>query len=210
MTAQKFCKTKIIATIGPSTWDKNVLNSMINAGMDLARVNASFADYEEQKRVKDTIRSLSPRISLILDTMGNKIRVSGFTNPIEVKKDDTLVLIPPNSKATQENEIQITYANLYKDVSRGAVILIDDGGLQLIVKDLDDQKIICTVQNDFIINPQKTVNIPNQALSFPDLTEKDIADIKNAIELKYDFVALSFVQNGSVVKKVREMLGDTR
>ena len=209
MTAQKFCKTKIVATIGPSSWDKDILNSMISAGMDLARVNTSFADHEELKEVKETIRSISPRVSLILDTMGNKIRAAGFTNPIVVKKDDTLVLIPPDKEISQENEIQITYDTLYKDISRGASILIDDGGLQLTVTDINEDKIICTVINDFTINPQKTVNIPNQELSFPDLTDKDIEDIKSAVDLEYDFIALSFVQNKSVVEKAKEIIGDS-
>ena len=210
MTAQKFCKTKIVATIGPSTWDKDILNSMINAGMDIARVNASFADYDEQNRVKEVIRSLSPRISLILDTMGNKIRVSGFTKSIKVKKGETLILIPSDMEISKENEIQITYNSLYKDISRGASVLIDDGNLELTVTDIEDHKVICNVKNDFVINPQKTVNIPNQELSFPDLTEKDISDIKSAVELGYDFIALSFVQNSSVVKKTKEIIGDKK
>ena len=210
MTAPEFCKTKIIATIGPSSWDKDVISKMISSGIDLARVNSSFADYEELKRVKSTIRSISPRISLILDTMGNKIRVTGFSNIKNVTKNSKIILIPSNRDTNSEDEIQITYDNLYKEISRGARILIDDGGLELNVEDIDNDRIICIVQNDFSINPQKTVNIPNQELSFPDLTNKDIEDIKIAKELEYDFVALSFVQNKNVVQKAREILGNSK
>ena len=210
MTAPEFCKTKIIATIGPSSWDKDVISKMISSGIDLARVNSSFADYEELKRVKSTIRSISPRISLILDTMGNKIRVTGFSNIKNVTKNSKIILIPSNRDTNSEDEIQITYDNLYKEISRGARILIDDGGLELNVEDIDNDRIICIVQNDFSINPQKTVNIPNQELSFPDLTNKDIEDIKIAKELEYDFVALSFVQNKNVVQRAREILGDSK
>ena len=85
MTAQKFCKTKIVATIGPSSWDEDILRNMIGSGLDMARINASFADFEELKRVKENIRSISPRISLILDTMGNKIRVTGFSEARDVR-----------------------------------------------------------------------------------------------------------------------------
>jgi pyruvate kinase len=208
MTAPNFCKTKIVSTIGPSSWDHQVLKDMINEGMDLARVNASFADYDELKRVKESIRSISPRISMILDTMGNKIR-TGLEEPKSVKKGETLILIPENQKIIQEAEIQITYENLSHDISRGATILIDDGNLILKVDDIKDKSVICTVKNDYIIKTRKTVNIPNQELSFPELTEKDIQDIKYAVELDYDFVALSFVQNSEIIKKTRELIGNS-
>jgi pyruvate kinase len=182
---------------------------MIGGGMDLARVNASFADYDELKRVKESIHSISPRISMILDTMGNKIRTTGFKDPISVTKGDTLILIPIEQDITQDSEIQITYSNLYNDISRGAKILIDDGNLVLKVDDIQDKSVICTVENDYVIKRRKTVNIPNQELSFPDLTQKDIQDIKYAVDLKYDFVALSFVQNANVVKKAQELIGES-
>jgi pyruvate kinase len=209
MTAPNFCKTKIIATIGPSSWDNKILQDMIHAGMDLARVNASFADYNELKRVKESIRELSPRISMILDTMGNKIRVNGFTQPKKVKKGDTLILVPTTKEPIQETEVQITYNNLYNDISRGAKILIDDGNLELTVTDIIDDTIICNVENDYIINPKKTVNIPNQEISFPSLTKKDIQDIKYAVDLKYDFIALSFVQNIETINIAKEIIGES-
>lgn len=209
MTAPNYCKTKIVATIGPSSWDHKVLREMVEAGMDLARVNASFADYDELKRVKKSIREISPRVSMILDTMGNKIRTAGFKEIKEVKKGDTVILLPATVEPTQESEIQITYNNLHKDISRNAKVLIDDGNLELTVDDIKDNSVICTVENDYIIKPRKTVNIPNQELSFPPLTEKDIQDIKYAVELEYDFVALSFVQNAEIVNKTRELLADS-
>jgi pyruvate kinase len=209
MTAPIFCKTKIVATIGPASWDHEVLREMIEGGMDLARVNASFADFEELKRVRESIRAISPRVSMILDTMGNKIRTAGFKDIKQVKKGDTLILLPTTVEPTQESEIQITYNSLHNDVSRGAKILLDDGNLELTVTDIQDKSVICSIENDYNIKPRKTVNIPNQELSFPPLTEKDIQDIKYAVDLDYDFIALSFVQNSQVVNKAREILGDS-
>ncbi|MCK9415061.1 MAG: pyruvate kinase [Candidatus Dojkabacteria bacterium] len=209
MTAPKFCKSKIVATIGPASWEKEVIKGMVVAGMDLARVNASFADFDELKRVKDLVRSISPRVSLILDTMGNKIRVVGFTEPISVRKNESLVLIPESQQSSQNSQIQITYESLHDDLSRGAKILIDDGNLELTVTDIIDKSIICNVENNYIIKPNKTVNIPNQQLHFPILTEKDIQDIKNAVELKYDFIALSFVENTQVILDAREIIGES-
>jgi pyruvate kinase len=141
--------------------------------------------------------------------MGNKIRTAGFKDIKQVKKGDTLILLPTTVEPTQESEIQITYNSLHNDVSRGAKILLDDGNLELTVTDIQDKSVICSIENDYNIKPRKTVNIPNQELSFPPLTEKDIQDIKYAVDLDYDFIALSFVQNSQVVNKAREILGDS-
>ncbi|MCD4811702.1 pyruvate kinase [bacterium] len=209
MTAQKFCKTKIVATIGPSSWEKDTLKQMIEAGVDIARVNASFADFNELERVLKTIRSISSRISLILDTKGNKIRVTGFEAQKTLKEGQTLALIPSTKDLTNDNQIQITYDKLYKDITRNTIILLDDGNIELKVKDIVDTDVICIVQNNAVLNANKTVNIPNCFLNFPLLTEKDKDDIQSAVTLGYDFVALSFVQNSEVLKLTRELLGDS-
>lgn len=209
MTASSLCKTKIVATIGPSSWDSDVVRQMILSGMDIARVNASFADFEELKRVRDLIRAISPRISLVLDTMGNKIRVAGLKEKMALKKDQTIVLIPQSQPISNENQIQITYESLHHDISRNATILIDDGNIELLVDDIIGNQLKCIVQNDSILAPNKTVNIPNAFLTFPPLTEKDRIDIKSAVELGYDFIALSFVQDSNMIKVAREILGDS-
>ncbi len=209
MTAQTFCKTKIVATIGPSSWNRDILKQMIESGLDIARINASFADHEEIERVSKLIRSISPRISLILDTKGNKIRVTGFKEPKSLKKGDIISLIPENQPLTDGNQIQITYPKLHHDVSRNTIILFDDGNIEVKVDDIVDTSIICSVQNDGILHPGKTVNIPNEYLNFPLLTEKDIRDIQSGVELGYDFVALSFVQSEEIVNKTRELLGNS-
>ncbi|MCD4756134.1 pyruvate kinase [bacterium] len=209
MTAQKFCKTKIVATIGPSSWDKDVLKQMIEAGVDVARVNTSFADFDELEKVLKTIRSISPRISLLMDTKGSKIRVTGFETQKILKKDQVLTLIPSSKDLTSDNEIQITYDKLHEDITRNTVILLDDGNIELKVEDIVGADVVCVVQNNSILHPNKTVNIPNCFLNFPLLTEKDQQDIQSAVTLGYDFVALSFVQNSEVIKLTRELLGDS-
>ncbi|HCC68080.1 TPA: pyruvate kinase [Patescibacteria group bacterium] len=209
MTAPKFCKTKIVATIGPSSWDMDILTQMVEAGVDIARINASFADFDELKRVSQMIRKISQRVSLILDTQGNKIRVAGFETERVLKKGQLITLIPSTKDITNEDQIQITYDNLNKDISRNTIILLDDGNIELKVKEIVDNNIVCTVQNHSILHPHKTVNIPNSFLNFPLLTQKDKQDIEYAVDLGYDFVALSFVQSSKVVKLTRELLGDS-
>lgn len=198
----KLSKTKIIATIGPSTWDTKILTEMYINGMSLARVNASFADFGELKRVAEQIRSISPRISLILDTQGTKIRVQNLEREIEVK--DTLTISSDSSKG-----ISVTYPNLHKNIVRNSQILLDDGNIQLIVKEIKGEDIICKVIQGGILKPGKTVNIPTLNLNFPTLTEKDKEDILNAKEIGYDYICLSFARNKNDVLAVKHLLQES-
>ena len=195
---KNYSKTKIIATIGPSSWDAPVLKDMYSAGMDIARINASFADFAELERVSNTLRTTSPRIGIMLDTQGHKIRVTGLEHEIQIEGE---ISIP--------NTFDITYPDLYKDVSVGTRILLDDGNIQLVVKAIQDIEVICTVIQPGILKPNKTVNIPDVNLNFPAITEKDKADILFAVEHRFDFLSLSFVRNREDILTVRELIGDS-
>ena len=195
---KNYSKTKIIATIGPSSWDAPVLKEMYSAGMDIARINASFADFAELERVSNTLRTTSPRIGIMLDTQGHKIRVTGLEHEIQIEGE---ISIP--------NTFDITYPDLYKDVSVGTRILLDDGNIQLVVKAIQDIEVICTVIQPGILKPNKTVNIPDVNLNFPAITEKDKADILFAVEHRFDFLSLSFVRNREDILTVRELIGDS-
>lgn len=185
-------KTKIIATIGPSSWDRAVLQKMYENGMSVARINASFADFEELKRVAETIRSISPRIGLMLDTQGHKIRVEGLSQEMQIAGT---VSIP--------NTFRISYPNLYEVVALGTRILLDDGTIQLAVKEIKEQEIICEVLQPGLLKSSKTVNIPDADLKFPPITEKDKADIANAISLGFDFISLSFIKSAKDLEIIR-------
>ncbi|KKP55225.1 MAG: Pyruvate kinase, partial [candidate division WS6 bacterium GW2011_GWB1_33_6] len=131
---REFAKTKIVATIGPSSWDKTILKDMIFNGMDVARINASFADFAELERVSKDIKELSSRVAIMLDTQGHKIRTTGFTNEIVLKNNDKVAIIPQNRIKKNETDnihIRITYDTLHEDVSRSATILLDDGNIVL-------------------------------------------------------------------------------
>ena len=190
-------KTKIIATIGPASWDESVLRKMYENGMSVARINASFADFEELKRVSTILRQISPRIGLMLDTQGHKIRVKGIDQAIKVEGE---VSIP--------STFDITYPNLYNEVSLGTRIFLDDGTIHLAVKEIrENHEILCEVTQAGILKPNKTVNIPDLNLSFPALTEKDKNDITNAIALGFDFISLSFIRRKEDLEIVRSLIG---
>jgi len=203
-------KTKIVATIGPATWDDNVLKKMIGNGMRVVRVNASFADYDEFLRVTTQIRSLSTDVSLLLDTMGHKIRVTGFKDSIEVKTGEQICLTYQGGKHHKEYKtIEVTYNHIVRDMTRNATILIDDGNIILKVVDIDDELLMCDVIKGGPIFYRKTVTIPNIHLSFPPMTAKDKEDIRTAIELKYEYVSASFVRDIDDAKAFRRELGDS-
>jgi pyruvate kinase len=202
---KNIAKTKIIATIGPSSWDKEILKQMHKSGMDLARINASFADKEEVERVSKTIREISPRIAIMLDTQGTKIRVVDLKQEIEIK--DKVSLSAHNHNV--ENSIRISYTDLHEDITRNTKILLDDGTIKLNVTEIKGPEIICEVIQPGTLKPNKTVNIPDINLNFPIFTEKDEVNIKNAIDNNLDFICISFVRNAQDILYAKELIRDT-
>ncbi len=209
----EFCKTKIVATIGPSSWNEDVLTEMISNGLDVARINASFADFDELNRVSSLIRKLTPRVAIMIDTQGHKIRVTGFEKEREIKKGNSYIIISSEyaqGRVLSEKYIQITYPSLHNDITRGALILLDDGNISLQVSDIKGEEIVCNVIQGGILKSRKTVNVPSTHLYFPSLNQKDIDDIKFAVENNFDFISASFIRNVNDVAQVREIMGKSR
>ncbi len=208
-----FCKTKIIATIGPSSWDKKILTEMIRNGMDVARINASFADFDELNRVSKSIREISPRVALMLDTKGYKIRVTGFEGKKELKIGESVTIVSESYLSNKElpnKYIAVTYPTLHQDVSRNTSILLDDGNLLLKVKDIVNEEVLCEVIQGGTLTAKKSVNIPDTHLNFPPLSQKDKDDIKYAIENNFDYISASYIRNVNDVAQVREVMGNTQ
>ncbi len=206
---QKLSHTKIIATIGPSTWDDNVLLEMIENGLQMARINASFADFKELERVSEQFRRLSPKVAIMLDTMGHKIRVTGFEQERTLQEGDKVILIPETNAPSPDGTIQITYPNLHKFVSPNNKILFDDGNIVLTVVGIKAMEVHCKVTVGGILKKRKTVNVPNVHLDFPHLSEKDIHDIHYAVEHNFDYISASFIRNKEDVMAVRKEMGMT-
>jgi len=207
-----FSKTKIVATIGPSSWDEVVLREMIANGMDVARINASFADFDELDRVSKSIREISPRVALMLDTKGYKIRVTGFDKDRELKNGNKIVVVSDSyqkDNALSDEYLRITYPTLSIDITRNSTILLDDGNFVLKVIDIKGEELICEVLQGGVLRPKKTVNIPNTHLNFPPLSQKDIDDIKYAVENNFDFISASYIRTVNDIARVRDIMGKT-
>ena len=200
---KNFAKTKIVATIGPSSWDRDILERMINNGMDVARINASFADTNELIRVLQSIRDISPKVAVMVDTEGSKIRINGFDGELELKEGQILAI---SGDMSAQNCLHVNYPSLYKDIVIGTHILIDDGKIHTVVKDIKNTIVITQVEQGGVLKKAKTVNIPEAHLKFSPLSEKDKSDIIFAVQNDFDFISASFIRTKEDLLEIRKLM----
>lgn len=193
-------KTKIFATIGPATWDDVILKKMINHGMTVARINASFADLAELERVSKQIRRLSSRVAVMLGTQGHKIRINKLEKPLKIKEGDNLSI----GAKSGNGDIWVDYENFLDDVKPGERVLLDDGTMELVIKEVLKTVAKCEVRVGGELRPLKTVNMPSTHFSFPPLTPKDKDDIEFAVENDFDIISASFIRNVNDVAAIKK------
>ncbi|GAB6099300.1 pyruvate kinase [Halanaerocella petrolearia] len=204
-------KTKIVCTIGPASDDKETLSQLIDAGMNVARLNFSHGDFEEHGAKVDKIRELSAEkeksVALLLDTKGPEIRTGDLENDEDVVLEDGQDFALTTEDIAGDNErVSVSYKSLPEDMSIGDTILIDDGLIGLEVKEITETDVICKVINGGELGSTKGVNLPGVPVQLPAITEKDRNDIKFGIEQGVDFIAASFVRKASDVLAIREIL----
>ena len=206
-------KTSIICTLGPSSED--ILEDMIKTGMNIARINFSHGDAEEQKekvrKFKEARAKLGVSASLILDTQGPEIRIgkfdSEYVNGIKLEKDNEIILTGEDILGNPKI-IPISYKELYEDVKKNINILIDDGAIILKIVKIEDKNIYCIVEEGGILKERKSINVPGIKLKLPSLKDKDINDILFGISENFDYIAASFVRNRKDVLAIRKLLDE--
>ena len=205
-------KTKIVCTIGPATREVETLKNLILAGMNVARINFSHGNYEDQKvyieNVKKAREELNVPVALLLDTQGPEIRTGVLEQmPVNLKANDIFTLV--NEDIIGNNEkVSVTYKELYKDIEIGTQILIDDGKIELEVIEIKDKDVVCKVTNGGMLGNRKSINLPGTHVNLPSLKEKDIQDLKDGCMADFDFVAASFVRSAEDVKSIRKVLDE--
>ncbi|MDG0842684.1 pyruvate kinase [Staphylococcus equorum] len=205
-------KTKIVCTIGPASESEEMLEKLMKAGMNVARLNFSHGDHAEHKARIDSIRKVSKKlgktVAILLDTKGPEIRTHSMKDGgIELKRDTEVIVSMTEVEGTPE-KFSVTYDNLINDVEEGSYILLDDGLIELQVKRLDKDKgeVVCDVLNTGELKNKKGVNLPGVKVNLPGITEKDAEDINFGISEDVDFIAASFVRRPSDVLDIRKLL----
>ncbi|MFF2878794.1 pyruvate kinase [Gottfriedia sp. NPDC057991] len=204
-------KTKIVCTIGPASESVEKLVELINAGMNVARLNFSHGSHEEHAARIISIREASKKtgrtVAILLDTKGPEIRTLDFEGGQAELKTGNEVIITTEPVVGTAEKFAVSYEGLIDDVHVGSKILIDDGLIGLEVIGIEGNDIRTKVLNSGLVKNKKGVNVPNVRVNLPGITEKDISDIEFGIEQNVDFIAASFVRKASDVLEIRELLG---
>jgi len=206
-------KTKIICTIGPSSSDEAILVTMIENGMNVARLNFSHGTHESHERMIRMIRAASEKtgvpVAILMDLQGPRIRVGKIEPPegIVLENGGHVVLstAAPDLPGGRER-IPVNYPHLSGDVSPGDYILLADGLIELVVTGIEETEIYCEVLSGGRLTSHKGINLPSGSIRAPSLTEKDREDLLFGLAQGVDYVALSFVRNARDIKRVKEII----
>lgn len=203
-------KTKIIGTIGPSSSSKEVFTELVKSGLRIARLNLSHGEQATHAKnidmIKEVREELGIPVALLMDTRGPEIRTRNFVGGIATLKTGDMVILSPEDFEGDSTRISVTYPSLHADVAVGGPILIDDGLIELEVKEIKGSEIHCLIKNGGDVKNHKGINVPNIHLNLPILTPKDEADLIFGVEQDIDFVAASFIRNAADVEIIRKHL----
>lgn len=205
-------KTKIVCTIGPKSESKEMLTKLLKAGMNVMRLNFSHGSHEEHAARIAALREVKEetglKAAILLDTKGPEIRTIKLENGEDVKlvAGQNFTITTDKTVIGNNTIVAVTYDDFAKDLSVGNTVLIDDGLIELTVKEIEGNEVRCVVENNGMLGENKGVNLPNVKVNLPALAKKDIADLKFGCEQGIDFVAASFIRKGEDVREVRRVL----
>ena len=206
-------KTKIVCTMGPNTDNREIMKELALNGMDVARFNFSHGDHAEHKHRLEILESVREElgfpIASLLDTKGPEIRTGKLKDGKKVTlKEGDLYTLTTEEIVGDETRGYINYAGLAEDVKPGDRILIDDGLIELHVREVNGTDIVCRIENGGELGEKKGVNVPGVRVKLPALTDKDKEDIRFGVDAGFDFVAASFVRNADAIREIREILDE--
>ncbi len=203
-------RAKIVCTLGPATSSPTRIRELVDAGMDVARLNLSHGTYADHERSYRMVRAASDEsghgVGIFADLQGPKIRLGTVENgPLQLAEGDRFTITTRDVDG-DASLCSTTYAGLPGDVAEGDQILIDDGKVRLEVESVDETDVVTRVVVPGPISDHKGINLPGVAVSVPALSEKDKADLRWALHMTVDFIALSFVRSAADVEDVREVM----
>jgi len=204
-------RTKIVATLGPASSDQKVLEKMIRAGVDLVRMNFSHGSAEDHQKRAEVVRAAAEAVGrtvgILADLQGPKIRVRKFENDkIVLNNGDTFILDATLEGLGNQQRVGLDYKELPRDVSKGSVLLLNDGMLEFVVSEVKGEQVICKVVRGGVLSNNKGINRKGGGLTAPALTDKDKEDIKTAALIKADYLAVSFPRSGDDMRLARDLM----
>ena len=203
-------RAKIVATLGPSTDDIEIVKKLIISGLNVARLNMSHGDHQDHKRRLDLVRSaskeLGKEIAVLADLQGPKIRVGTFGNgPVSLINGQKFTITTDDYLGDKE-KVSTTYKGLCQDVKKGDALLIDDGKIRLEALEVKGNDVITKVIEGGTISNSKGINLPGVSVNVPALSQKDEKDLIWALENGCDLIALSFVRNAKDIEDVHKIM----
>ncbi len=190
-----------------------MLQKMIAAGMDVARLNMSHATHDWTSQVNDRIRSASDKVgrpcAIMMDTQGPAIRTGDLPLPFHLKPGDVFEFTVKGARSEEEKSVDVNYPNLINDIQEGDTVLVDNGVIRLKVLQKLHRRMRCEVLTEGELGSRRHINLPGVKVSMPSITEKDRADIGLGMKLDVDFIALSFVRERKDVEELRQILKTT-
>ncbi|HET7327225.1 MAG TPA: pyruvate kinase [Nocardioidaceae bacterium] len=203
-------RAKIVCTLGPSTSSTERIRDLVDAGMDVARLNLSHGGYADHERVYQQVRQAADDsghgVGVLVDLQGPKIRLGRFASgPVELAEGDSFTITTRDIEGSA-SECSTTYSGLPGDVAAGDDVLIDDGNVRLRVRSVEGPDVHCVVEVGGRLSNNKGINLPGVAVSAPAMPEKDIADLRWALHLRADMIAMSFVRSGKDADEVRQVM----
>lgn len=198
-------QTKIVATISDQRCDKAFIESLFNAGMNVARINTAHISKESGKILVDNIRAVSKSIAILIDTKGPEIRTCRTQNEVEVTKGQEILFSHKKVKSNKTT-VCVNYDKFIEDLEEGDHILIDDGDIKVTVLKKQHGYLVCRVENSGTIKNNKSINIPGVEIDLPSISDKDKDFIAFAVENDLDFIAHSFVRSKNDVLEVKKIL----
>lgn len=199
--------TKIVATISDKNCAPEFLKALMEAGMNVVRINTAHQSTETAIQIIYNVRSVSDSLAILVDTKGPEIRTKNIEEPVRITKGERIT-ISGGDEQSREGHLVVDYAYFARDIPVGSSVLIDDGELEMTIVEKREDQLIAIVGNDGFIKNKKSINVPGISLELPSLTEKDIKFIRWAAANDLDFIAHSFVRNKEDVIAVQQILDE--
>jgi pyruvate kinase len=207
-------KTKIIATLGPATESPEMIGQLIDAGLNIFRLNMSHATHDWTRRVVRDIRAAAAArnrcIGILMDTQGPAIRTGDLGVPLKLHPGEKFVFTVRGEKSEEINSVDVNYAEFVDDIQVNDVVLVDNGAIQMKVLAKHGAKVECEILTDGQLGSRRHINLPGVKVSLPAMTEKDIADIDLGLELAVDYIALSFVRSAKDMRQLRKLVSKAK